>query len=134
MPRKAIVVEDDEEALQRIEMVLECGNFDVRSARSVGVGITLLMEDKPDILILDYNLPDSKGGTMLEKIMSFPQYKDLPVLILTSESDPDLAQRLLAMGASSFITKTESNAVILNTVERLTKGVTPAAEEPQKKS
>ena len=44
MSRKALLIEDDEDHLQRLEMLLECGGFEVRSARTVQVGITMLME------------------------------------------------------------------------------------------
>lgn len=129
MARSILIVEDDEDQLERMSMLLEMSGFKVRAARSIAVGLTLIREERPTLLLLDYNLPDSKGSTMIEKIQVDPELKGVPIVILTSESSPELADQLLEMGASAFVTKTESNAVILNTIERLARSFRKEPEE-----
>jgi DNA-binding response OmpR family regulator len=75
----------------------------------------------PDLIVLDVMLPNRSGYDILNDLRSDPEFRDLPVLMLTArgqKKDRELAEKL---GASRFMTKPFSNWEILETVRELVK-------------
>jgi len=100
------IVDDDEEMSHAIGLMLkllDCETsafFNVRSAAQ-----SFASGKKPDLLILDLNMPEISGLDMIEFLRRRPDSKDLPIVMLSSEAADSVVDKALALGADSYIMK-----------------------------
>lgn len=87
------------------------------SARSAAK--TLLTGKTPQVLILDINMPEVSGLDMLEFLRRHPEWKELPIVMLSSESADSSVDNALQLGADAYIMKPA-------TIEELEKAMTTA--------
>jgi DNA-binding response OmpR family regulator len=100
------VVDDDEEMNRAIGLMLKMLNCDVRSFPNVrSAAQTLLTGKTPHVLFLDINMPEVSGLDMLEFLRRRPEWKQLPIVMLSSESADSTVDRALALGADAYIMK-----------------------------
>ncbi|HJQ13502.1 MAG TPA: response regulator [Anaerolineales bacterium] len=100
------VVDDDEEMNRAIGLMLRMLDCDVKSfhnARSAAQ--TLLTGKTPQVLFLDINMPEISGLDMLEFLRRRPEWKQLPIIMLSSESADSTVDAALALGANAYIMK-----------------------------
>lgn len=112
------VVDDDEEMLRAVKLmlaVLDCEAVTFFSARSVGK--SLLDGERPDLMILDINMPEVTGLDLLEFLRRHPVTKNLPVVMLSTESSDVMIDRANALGADAYVSK----PVLLEELERAMK-------------
>lgn len=100
-----LVVEDDIITLKLIQNVLESNGFLVLKAQTGMEAATYLSSKKICTAILDINLPDINGFEILKEIRKHPVHKDIPILMLTNDSDKVDTVLALEMGADDYITK-----------------------------
>ena len=100
------VVDDDEEMNQAIGLilkVLDCEVTSFHNARSAAQ--TLLTGKTPDLLILDINMPEVSGLDLLEFLRRRHEWKELPIVMLSSEAADSTVDRALQLGADAYIMK-----------------------------
>ncbi|HUE98900.1 MAG TPA: response regulator [Anaerolineales bacterium] len=104
--RQVWIVDDDEEMNRAIALMLEmldCEVISFHTARSAAQ--TLLTGKNPHVLILDINMPEVSGLDLLEFLRRRPEWKELPIIMLSSESADSMVDKALKMGADSYIMK-----------------------------
>ena len=112
--KRVLVVDDDEAVVDMFNELLERdGRFEVRTA-STGYDAGILTEKfRPDVLLLDFKLPDINGNVVCRTIRSNPNYRHMKILIISGVADPDEVAELKSAGANEFIRKPfDINAVI----------------------
>tara|TARA_R110002020_G_scaffold348915_10_gene562566 strand:- start:676 stop:1086 length:411 start_codon:yes stop_codon:yes gene_type:complete len=80
----------------------------VKEAEDGEVALTLLAEDRdhlPDYIFLDLNMPRKDGRAVLKALKDDPEFRKIPVFILSTSSDPKDKEDARLLGANSFITK-----------------------------
>ena len=60
---------------------------------------------RPDLILLDLNLPDIPGDVVLRQVRQDPDLRDIPVVMISGDAIPSQVQRVLDLGASAYITK-----------------------------
>jgi len=83
-----LVVEDNKVDSKLLLSILDKKYSTVLLAEDAKTGLKIARMENPDLIILDYNLPDSKGGEVLSELKSNDATKRIPVLILTAERTP----------------------------------------------
>ena len=104
--RQVWVVDDDEEMNHAIELmlkVLDCEVTSFHSARSAAQ--RLLTGKTPELLFLDINMPEVSGLDLLEFLRRRREWKELPIIILSSESADHIVDQALALGADAYVMK-----------------------------
>ena len=104
--RQVWLVDDDEEMSRAIGLMLkmlDCEVISFHTARSAAK--TLLTGKTPQVLILDINMPEVSGLDLLEFLRRRPEWKDLPIIMLSSESADSTVDKALKLGADTFIMK-----------------------------
>ena len=102
----AWIIDDDEEMIGAIQMMLKLLKVDSRYFLSARTAVEALMEQKlPDVLILDINMPEVTGMDLLEFLRQHPDWKHLPVVMLSTEAADVQVDQALAMGADAYVTK-----------------------------
>jgi len=100
------IVEDDDEMSHAIKLMLQlidCSVEIFRDARSVAR--QLLGGDRPDAMLLDINMPEVSGIDLLEFLRQRNDLKDLPVVMLSSETTDVQVDEAMDLGADGFIFK-----------------------------
>lgn len=105
--KKRVLVVDDDEAI--VEMLVELlerdGRFEVKTA-STGYDAGLLTHEfRPDLVILDFKLPDINGNVVCRTLRSNPAFEHVRVIVISGVVDRDEIDELLAAGADDFLQK-----------------------------
>jgi CheY-like chemotaxis protein len=114
-----LVVDDDEDTLSLLNDVLIAHGFTVHTATLGGEGLAVAREVRPSLILLDVTLPDLDGHAALERLREDERLNDVPVIVMTgSESIGDAKrQKVLALGAESFISKPFSIEALVEQIE-----------------
>ncbi|NJC98039.1 MAG: hypothetical protein C3F07_00765 [Anaerolineales bacterium] len=104
--RQVWTIDDDEEMSRAVGLMLQMLDCDVTAFHNVRPAAQLLVTGrKPDLLILDINMPEVTGLDMVEFIRRRPETKDLPIVMLSSEAADSMVDEALALGADSYVMK-----------------------------
>lgn len=120
--KRVLVVDDDEAIIEMFTDLLERdGRFEVRTA-TTGYDAGLLTEQfRPDILLLDFKLPDVNGNIVCRTIRKNPNYSHMRIIIISGVADPDEVRELMAAGANEFIRKPFDINTVIDRIAQLTK-------------
>lgn len=115
-----LVVEDSPTMRQLIVFALKRirGLQIVEANDGVG-GLKKLSAEKFDLILTDINMPIMDGLKLVSLIRNDPQYKAVPVVVITTEGAQEDRDRALALGANEYITKPIQTAKIIEVVRRL---------------
>ena len=82
MARYVLVVDDEKECLDLASISLRLfGNFEVYQASDGPTALSKAQELKPDIILLDYYLPDTTGGEIVTSIRNVPELSEIPIVV-----------------------------------------------------
>lgn len=105
--KKILFVEDEERIRKLIESELEEGGFEVLSAMDGEVGLKILKEEKPDLVILDLILPKKDGFEFLDEMNRDIETKNIPVIVLTNLEEKFDIERAMAAGVRAYLVKAD---------------------------
>jgi len=126
MPQKVLVVDDEPSIRKLLRTSLELNDYKVKEALTGGDGIRAVIDDKPDIVILDLGLPDMSGLDVLKKLR---EWSKIPVIVLTvNDSDEDKVEALDS-GADDYLTKPFSIPELMARIRAATRHATPQDED-----
>jgi CheY-like chemotaxis protein len=100
------IVDHDEEMNRAVGLMLKLLDCEVASFFNVRAAAqTLLIGRRPDLIILDINIPEVSGLDMVEFLRRRPESKDIPIVMLSSEAADTVVDKALELGADSYIRK-----------------------------
>ncbi len=114
---KILIVEDSPTQSEELKYILQKKGFIVDTAANGIEAIEYLSDKIPSIIISDVMMPEMDGYQLCRKIKSDKKLKDIPVVLLTTLSDPDDVVKGLDCGADNFLTKPYEEAVLLSRIE-----------------
>lgn len=100
------IVDDDEEMIHAVQLMLKLLDCETRyffSARPAAQ--TLLNGERPDLIILDINMPGVSGIDFLEFLRHRNELKNIPVVMLSTEAADVMVDQAMALGADAYVTK-----------------------------
>jgi CheY-like chemotaxis protein len=116
-----ILVIDDDTWMQRV-MGKILDKMEIRSvfaAANAFDGLDLALEEKPDVIFLDLLMPEIDGYTTLKLLKRIRKTKDIPVIIITANSDFESLGTVLAAGASEFVAKPFTYTTVMAKLEKV---------------
>lgn len=121
---KVLVIEDTEVDMRLACAAIDRGGFTALQAIDGKSGFELAKEHKPDMIILDYNLPDTKGPEVCKLLKAHSETAHIPVLFLTSLTDPDYVVNCFEQG-ENYLAKPISVNLLLKHIESTLKDNKP---------
>lgn len=103
-----LLIEDDRDIADMYRRRLASDGLNVAIAGDAESGLLRLREDPPAVLLLDIRLPGEDGYHVLEAVRSDPGLAHIPVLMLSNYGEPSTIRRALEMGASEYLTKSNT--------------------------
>jgi len=102
---KVAIIEDDSAISQMYRMKFENEGYTVETAENGKIGLALIEEMKPDIVLLDLMMPEMDGEEMLTKLRKETWGKDVKVIILTNMGESEAPASIKTMNVEAFILK-----------------------------
>lgn len=133
MPKmtKTILIVDDESAIRdMVRMALENADFNVLDAASAHQAESIISEQIPDVILLDWMMPGISGIDFARKLKSGSEFSQIGIIMLSARSEEDDRVRGLDVGADDYITKPFSTRELVSRVNALLRRlVEPLASE-----
>lgn len=120
-PKKSVMVVDDSGMVLRNMMELLGDTYEVILANSAAKAIIAIEEKKPDLILLDNNMPECSGEELFIRLRGQNSTKDIPIVFLTSVSDIATVKRLLDLKPDGYLLKSTMKADILKTLSNILK-------------
>ncbi len=119
MPKKKILIVEDEESLLKLESILLTSKgFEVVGVPNGKAALKALEEDAPDLVLLDIMLPEMDGFEVCKHIKQNPATRHIPVVMLTAKKTREDMERGREVGADCYITKPFKSAMVIETIQR----------------
>ena len=128
MQTKVLVIDDDKEMTDMLKVILEPNTFDVVAANSSVLGIDLVRQVKPDVVVLDLLMPDMDGWQVCKEIRKFSQ---VPILVLSAISKPGMVARALDEGADDYLLKPMPSSMLIAHIKKLARRAKAEQESTQ---
>ena len=105
MGKKVLIIEDNEQNMYLLTYLLESEDYTVFQAFSGREGIQIAIDEPPDIVLLDIQLPEMDGYTVARKLREVKQLEHIAIIAVTSYAMPGDKERALEAGATGYIEK-----------------------------
>jgi two-component system chemotaxis response regulator CheY len=119
MSVRILAVDDSPTMRGLIGAALTPNGFDVHFAEDGIDGLERLPEADPDLVITDINMPRLDGFGVIEGVRADPNFRTLPVLVLTTESGEEMKTRARKAGATGWIVKPFDDARLVAVINRV---------------
>lgn len=130
MSQLSVLVIDDEMAIcDLLATALELAGFTVRTAYDAKTGLNLIYEQLPDLLLLDWMLPQISGLELARRLKKESLTADLPIIMLTARGEEDHKIQGLDAGADDYVTKPFSTRELLSRIKAVLRRTNALATE-----
>lgn len=116
---KILIVDDDSDITSLLALQLTNENFKVDIAVDAIQALQHMRQNKPDLLILDINIPAGSAFTIVDSVKTIPDFIGIPFIFLTKNKDPKLEQKSLQLGAKAYLTKPYELQNLLKTIKSI---------------
>lgn len=113
-----LIVDDDEFNLKVAGDILK-ENFSVSKAKSGKEALRFLEISTPKLILLDLHMPEMDGRAVMKKIQEHEEWRNIPIIFLTADSNPEIENECLVLGAHDFITKPFVPMVMQSRISRI---------------
>ena len=117
-----LIVEDNEKNMKLVRDILRHAGHDTLEAATGGEGVRLAVDKRPDLVLMDIQLPDIDGIEALRRIREVKELDAMPVIAVSASVMPDDQQKIVSSGFDAFVTKPINLKQFLETVKRFLAG------------
>jgi two-component system alkaline phosphatase synthesis response regulator PhoP len=117
-----LIIEDHVDFHESLALRLRASGVRVISAHDGFGGLCVILEEAPDLVVLDLVLPDLHGLELMRFLRTMPGSKQLPVVVLTGDGGPTVEERALALGARRVLYKPIRQRAIVRTILDMLRG------------
>ncbi len=128
--RRILLVEDEAPIRQMIAFNLTRAGFEVDEAGDSASARRQIADARPDLLLVDWMLPDASGLELTRTLRREPANRQIPIIMLTARAEERDRVLGLDSGADDYITKPFSPRELLSRINAVLRRTTPAADEP----
>src|SRR5258706_15164744 len=117
---KKILLADDSITIQKVvELTFSDGDYEVTAVNNGAKAVAKLAEMRPDIILSDIIMPEKNGYEVCEYVKSHPDYRNIPVVLLTGTFEPFDPDRADKAGCDAVVTKPFESQSLIQKVEEL---------------
>ncbi|MEQ3635117.1 phosphate regulon transcriptional regulator PhoB [Alcanivorax sp.] len=130
MSRNRILIVDDEPAIREmVAVALELADFDVLEAENAQRGHEIIVDERPDLVLLDWMLPSVTGIELARRLKRDETTNEVPIIMLTAKSEEDNKIQGLDVGADDYITKPFSTRELISRIKAVLRRASSVAAE-----
>ncbi len=105
MSKSVLIVDDSELTLEIISFTISSAGYRVITAKSGLEALETLNKNDVDIMVVDIIMPDMDGYTLIRKIRENDEFKDMPIIVLTTQAEARYKQKGFEAGADIYMVK-----------------------------
>ncbi|MHB8137384.1 MAG: response regulator [Smithellaceae bacterium] len=117
MKGNILVIEDNEQNLYLVRFILEKNGYQVHAAMDGRTGIDMADQLKPDLILLDIQLPVMDGYAVAQNLRANPQLSSIPIVAVTSHAMVGDRDKAIAAGCNGYIEKPINPDTFISEVE-----------------
>ncbi|EKF73412.1 phosphate regulon transcriptional regulatory protein phoB [Alcanivorax hongdengensis A-11-3] len=130
MSRNRILIVDDEPAIREmVAVALELADFDVLEAENAQRAHELIVDERPDLVLLDWMLPSVTGIELARRLKRDDTTNEIPIIMLTAKSEEDNKIQGLDVGADDYVTKPFSTRELISRIKAVLRRASSTAAE-----
>lgn len=114
-----LTVDDSASMRQMVAFTLKSAGFNVLEAANGEEGLARIRDSNVDMLLVDQNMPQMDGVSLVRAVRSLPQHKATPILMLTTESSDAMKAAGKAAGATGWLVKPFDPARLIDIVKKV---------------
>ncbi|MFN5173708.1 MAG: response regulator [Holosporaceae bacterium] len=115
--KKVLIVEDNELNMKLFSDLLEAKGFDVAKAKDGYQALELLAENRPDLILMDWQLPEITGQELTQRLKADPNTRAIPIIAVTAFAMKGDEEKIRNVGCEGYIAKPISVMTFLETVQ-----------------
>lgn len=119
MPKKILLADDSITIQKVVELTFSDGDYEVTAVNNGAKAVAKLAEMRPDIILSDIIMPEKNGYEVCEYVKSHPEYRSIPVVLLTGTFEPFDPDRAEKAGCDAVVTKPFESQSLIHKVEEL---------------
>ena len=119
MTGKILIVDDEPNIVLSLEFLMKQAGYSVRTAGDGQAALDSLVEECPDLVLLDVMMPNKNGFEVCEAIRQNPEWNSVKVVMLTAKGRDVDKEKGLAMGADEYISKPFATREVVDKVRTL---------------
>ena len=116
--RKRVLVVDDNAILLRTAKEMLDEQYQVSIAISGEQAFNSISRNKPDLILLDYEMPFANGIDVLNQLRNNPSTKEIPVIFFTGSSDREVVEKLVGLKPDGYLLKPPNKKRMISVIER----------------
>jgi CheY-like chemotaxis protein len=102
---KILIVDDEPDYITTIQCRLEWSHYDVITASDGQEGLEKVMKERPDLVLLDTNMPVMNGHEVLERLKQHEELKNIPVIMVTALCEAQDVAKASSYGVADYVAK-----------------------------
>jgi two-component system cell cycle response regulator DivK len=102
---KVLYIEDNRDNRMLVRRILQFEGYQVLEAENGPQGIEVALEEQPDLILVDINMPDMDGYEVTRRLKAMAQFRDVAIIALTAKVMKGDREKTLAAGCSGYIQK-----------------------------
>ena len=111
-----LTIDDDPAITELLSVLLKASGFGVLTANSGAIGLEMIKEHSPSIVVLDLMMPDMDGWQVCKAARAF---SSCPILILSALDEPSIVASVLDIGADDYLVKPVSSSILVAHLNKL---------------
>src|SRR5690348_1058385 len=119
MPKRILLADDSITIQKVVELTFSDGDYEVTAVNNGARAIQKLGEMRPDIILSDIIMPEKNGYEVCEYVKSHPEFRNIPVVLLTGTFEPFDPDRAEKAGCDAVVTKPFESQSLIHKVEEL---------------
>ncbi len=119
MANSILLVDDEPNILLSLEFLMKRAGYVVNTAEDGEVALEKIRDLKPDLVLLDVNMPKKDGFEVCETVRANPDWADIKIIMLTAKGREIEKEKGLALGASDYITKPFATKDVIDRVKAI---------------
>ncbi len=114
--RSILVVDDERGFCDVVSVILESQGYEVHMAHHANDAFGLLDKTIPGLILTDMMMPEVDGVTLIKRLQETPAWADIPVIVVSAYSEPEIQENAFEAGAAAFMCKPFSASELRSTV------------------
>ena len=119
MAKTILCVDDSASIRQMVKLTLSAAGYQIVQANDGAEGLVKAKEATVNLVVTDLNMPVMNGLGLIRELRKLPAYKGVPIILLTTESDPVMKQEAKTAGATGWITKPFQQEQLVGVVRKV---------------
>lgn len=117
--KKILIIEDDKDISKALTIRLKSANYQVDTAEDAVQGVNHVVNNTPDLILLDISIPAGDGFLVAERVRCLPQVGNIPIIFITANKQPEIKKKANEIGAAAFFEKPFNSSELLLKIDEI---------------